>query len=80
MYTSGCLAYNPIKVTVENIEEHLNFRIDDEKTGNSFSLTLSGSQAATLATGLIDVLMKTGERPDPLAIFGKAKLVRKEAA
>ena len=43
-------------------------------------MTLSGPQAATLATGLIDVLMKTGERPDPLDIFGKAKLIRKEAA
>ena len=80
MYISSCLAYNPIKVSVETIEDHLNFKLDDERTGNSFSITLSGPQAATLATGLINVLMKTGERPDPLAIFGKAKLVRKEAA
>ena len=80
MYISSCLAYSPINVGVEALEEHLNVKIDDEKTGNSFSITLSGPQAATLATGLIDVLMKTGERPDPLAIFGKAKLVRKEAA
>ena len=80
MYISSCLAYSPINVSVEELEEHLNVKIDDEKTGNSFSITLSGPQAATLATGLIDVLMKTGERPDPLAIFGKAKLVRKEAA
>ena len=80
MYISSCLAYNPIKVSVETIEDHLNFKLDDERTGNSFSITLSGPQAATLATGLIDVLMKTGERPDPLDIFGKATLVRKEAA
>ena len=80
MYISSCLAYAPILVNVENLDEHFNIKLDDEKTGNSFSLTLSGPQAATLATGLIDVLMKTGERPDPLAIFGKAKLVRKEAA
>ena len=80
MYISSCLAYSPIVVKVETMEEHLNFKLEDEKTGNSFSLTLSGTQAATLATGLIDILMRTGERPDPLAIFGKAKLVRKEAA
>ena len=80
MYISSCLAYNPINVGVETMDEHLNIKIEDEKTGNSFSITLSGPQAATLATGLIDVLMKTGERPDPLDIFGKAKLVRKEAA
>ena len=80
MYISSCLAYSPINVSVETMDEHINVKIDDEKTGNSFSITLSGPQAATLATGMIDVLMKTGERPDPLAIFGKAKLVRKEAA
>ena len=80
MYISSCLAYSPIVVKVESMEEHLNFKLEDEKTGNSFSLTLSGPQAATLATGLIDILMRIGERPDPLAIFGKAKLVRKEAA
>lgn len=80
MYTSSCLAYAPIIVNVETLDEHLNIKIDDEKTGNSISLTLSGPQAATLATGLIDVLMKTGERPDPLSIFGKATLIRKEAA
>ena len=80
MYISSCLAYNPINVGVETMDEHLNVKIEDEKTGNSISITLSGPQAATLATGLIDVLMKTGERPDPLDIFGKAKLIRKEAA
>ena len=80
MYTSSCLAYSLINVSVDTMEEHINVKIDDEKTGNSFSITLSGPQAATLATGLIDVLMKTGERPDPLAIFGKATLIRKEAA
>ena len=80
MYISSCLAYNPINVGVETIDAHINVKIEDEKTGNSFSLTLSSPQAATLATGLIDVLMKTGERPDPLSIFGKAKLIRKEAA
>ena len=80
MYVSSCLAYSLINVGVEALEEHLNVKIDDEKTGSAFSITLSGPQAATLATGLIDVLMKTGERPDPLAIFGKAKLIRKEAA
>ena len=80
MYTSSCLAYSLINVSVDTMEEHINVKIDDEKTGNSISLTLSGPQAATLATGLIDVLMKTGERPDPLAIFGKATLIRKEAA
>ena len=80
MFISSCIAYNPIKISVEKIDDHLNFQLEDERTGNSFSLTLSGPQAATLATGLIDVLMKTGERPDPLDIFGKAKLVRKEAA
>ena len=80
MYISSCLAYNPIIVNVDAIDEHFNFKLEDERTGNSFSLTLSGPQAATLATGLIEVLMKTGERPDPLDIFGKAKLVRKEAA
>ena len=80
MYTSSCLAYSLINVSVDTMEEHINVKIDDEKTDNSVSLTLSGPQAATLATGLIDVLMKTGERPDPLAIFGKATLVRREAA
>ena len=80
MYISSCLAYNEIKVIVETLEEHVNFKLEDDKTGNSFSLTLSGVQAATLATALIEILMKVGERPDPLAIFGKAKLVRKEAA
>ena len=80
MYVSSCLAYSTINVGVDTMDEHLNIKLDDEKTGNSFSITLSGPQAATLATGLIDVLMKTGERPDPLAIFGKAKLIRKEAA
>ena len=80
MFISSCIAYNPIKICVEKIDDHLNFQLEDEQTGNSFSLTLSGPQAATLATGLIDVLMKTGERPDPLDIFGKAKLIRKEAA
>ena len=80
MYVSSCLAYSLINVGVETMDDHLNVKIEDERTGNSFSLTLSGPQAATMATGLIDVLMKTGERPDPLAIFGKAKLVRKEAA
>ena len=80
MYVSSCLAYSLINVGVETMNEHLNVKIEDEKTGSAFSLTLSGPQAATLATGLIDVLMKTGERSDPLAIFGKAKLVRKEAA
>ena len=80
MYISSCLAYNPINVGVETMDEHLNVKIEDEKTGNSISITLSGPQAATLATGLIDVLMRTGERPDPLDIFGKAKLIRKEAA
>ena len=80
MFISSCLAYSPIKVSVESIEDHLNFKLEDERTENSFSLTLSGPQAATLAIGLLDVLMKTGERPDPLDIFGKAKLVRKEAA
>ena len=76
MYTSSCLAYAPIIVNVETLDEHLNIKIDDEKTGNSISLTLSGPQAATLATGLIDVLMKTGERPDPLSVFGTATLIR----
>ena len=80
MFFSSCLAYKPIKISVTTIEDHLNFKLEDEQNGNSFSLTLSGQQAATLATGLIDVLMKTGERPDPLDIFGKAKLIRKEAA
>ena len=80
MYISACLAYSPIKVSVDTFDEHLNFKLEDERTGNSFSLTLSGPQAATLATGLIDVLMKTGERPDPLDIFGKATVIRKEAA
>ena len=80
MYISSCLAYSPIKVSVDTLDDHYNFKLEDERTGNSFSLTLSGPQAATLATGLIDVLMKTGERPDPLDIFGKAKLIRKEAA
>ena len=80
MYVSRCLAYAPIIVHVDTIDEHFNFKLEDERTGNSFSITLSGPQAATLATGLIDVLLKTGERPDPLAIFGKATLIRKEAA
>lgn len=80
MYISSCLAYSPIVIHVDTLDEHFNFKLEDEKTGNSFSLTLSGPQAATLATGLIDVLMKTGERPDPLDIFGKATLIRKEAA
>ena len=80
MYISSCLAYSPIVVNVDTLDEHFNVKLEDEKTGNSVSVTLSGPQAATLATGLIDVLMKTGERPDPLAIFGKAKLIRKEAA
>ena len=80
MYVSSCLAYSLINVGVETMDAHLNIKIEDEKTGSAFSLTLSGPQAATLATGLIDVLMKTGERPDPLAIFGKATLIRKEAA
>ena len=80
MYVSSCLAYSTINVGVDTMDEHLNIKLDDEKTGNSISLTLSGPQAATLATGLIDVLMKTGERPDPLSIFGKATLIRKEAA
>ena len=80
MYVSSCLAYSTINVGVETIDEHLNIKLDDEKTGNSFSITMSGPQAAILATGLIETLMKTGERPDPLAIFGKAKLIRKEAA
>ena len=80
MHISSCLAYTQIVVNVETMQEHFNFKLEDEKTGNSFSLTLSGPQAATLATGLIDVLMKTGERPDPLDIFGKATLIRKEAA
>ena len=80
MYFSSCLAYSPIKISVDTLDEHFNFRLEDERTGNSFSLTLSGPQAATLATSLIDVLMKTGERPDPLNIFGKAKLIQKEAA
>ena len=80
MFFSSCLAYKPIKISVTTIEDHLNFKLDDERTGNSFSITLSGPQAATLAIGLLDVLMKTGERPDPLAIFGKATLIRKEAA
>ena len=80
MYISSCLAYSTIKVSAETVDDHLNFQLEDERTGNSLSITLSGPQAATLATGLIDVLMKTGERPDPLDIFGKAKLVRKEAA
>ena len=80
MYISTCVAYNEIKVCVESLNEHVNFKIEDDKSGNSFSLTLSGLQAATLATALIDILMKAGERPDPLELFGKAKLVRKEAA
>ena len=80
MHISSCLAYTQIVVNVETMEDHFNFKLEDERTGNFFSLTLSGPQAATLATGLIDVLMKTGERPDPLDIFGKAKLIRKEAA
>ena len=80
MHISSCLAYTQIVVNVETMEEHLNFKLEDEKTGNSLSLTLSGAQAATLAAGLFDVLVKNGERPDPLAIFGSAKLVRKEAA
>ena len=80
MYFSSCLAYSPIKISVDTLDEHFNFRLEDERTGNSFSLTLSGPQAATLATSLIDVLTKTGERPDPLNIFGKAKLIQKEAA
>ena len=57
MYISSCLAYSSIKISVETIEDHLNFKLEDEKTGNAFSLTLSGPQAATLATGLIDVLI-----------------------
>ena len=76
MFFSSCLAYNPIKICVKTIEDHLNFKLEDEQTGHSFSLTLSAQQAATLATGLIEVLMETGERPDPLDIYGKAKLVR----
>ena len=80
MHISSCLAYTQIVVNVETMEEHFNFKLEDEKTGNSLSLTLSGAQAATLAAGLVDVLVKTGERPDPLSIFGRAKLVRKEAA
>ena len=80
MHISSCLAYTQIVVNVETMEDDFNFRLADEKTGNSLSLTLSGAQAATLAAGLVDVLVKTGERPDPLAIFGSAKLVRKEAA
>ncbi len=80
MFISTCLAYNEIRVLVDTMEEHVNFKIEDDKSGNSFSLTLSGVQAATLATALIEILMKVGEQPDPLEIFGKAKLVRKEAA
>ena len=80
MYVSRCLAYAPIIVHVDTIDEHFNSKLEDARPGNSFSITLSGPQAATLATGLIDVLLKTGERPDPLAIFGKATLIRKEAA
>ena len=80
MHISSCLAYTQIVVNVETMEDHFNFKLEDEKTGNSLSLTLSGPQAATLAAGLVDVLVKTGERPDPLSIFGRAKLVRKEAA
>ena len=80
MHISSCLAYTQIVVNVQNMEDHFNFKLEDERTGNSLSLTLSGAQAATLAAGLVDVLVKTGERPDPLAIFGSAKLVRKEAA
>ena len=80
MYISSCLAYSPINVSVDTMDEHINVKIEDDKTGSAFSITMSGPQAATLATGLIDVLMKTGERPDPLAIFGKATLVRREAA
>ena len=80
MFISTCVAYNEIVVAVEAMAEHVNFKIEDEKSGNSFSLTLSGIQAATLATALIEILMKTGEKPDPLELFGKARLVRKEAA
>ena len=80
MYISTCLAYNEIKVIVDTLDQHVNFKIEDDKSGNSFSFTLSGFQTATLATALIEILMKIGERPDPLAIFGKAKLVQKEAA
>ena len=80
MFISACLAYSPIKISLETFDEHFNFKLEDERTGNSFSLTLSGPQAATLATGLIDILVKNGERPDPLDIFGKATLIRREAA
>lgn len=80
MYISTCLAYNEIKVIVDTLGEHVNFQIEDERSSNAFSFTLSGFQTATLATALLEILMKIGERPDPLAIFGKAKLVQKEAA
>lgn len=79
MHISDCLAYSEITVTFGTIDDHVNINIKDERNGNSFSLTLSGPQTATMATGLIEVLMKLGEKPDRLQIFGKAKLIRKAA-
>ena len=70
MHISSCLAYTQIVVNVETMEDHFNFKLEDEKTGNSLSLTLSGAQAATLAAGLVDeidlqispVILGAGER------------------
>lgn len=80
MFVSECFAYAQISITMETMDDHLNLRVRDDTNDNAWSLTLSGSQAATLATGIIEALMKLGEKPDPLKIFGKAKLVRREAA
>ena len=79
MFFSSCLAYKPVKICVKPIEDHVNFKLEDEQNGNSLNLTLSGQQAATLATALIDMLLETGERPDPFNIYGKAKIVREAA-
>ena len=80
MYIGTCLAYNEIKVIVDALDSHINLKVEDDKTGNSFSMTLSSPQAATLVKALLEILINAVEPVSPTDIFGKATLVRKEAA
>ena len=80
MYIGTCLAYNEIKVIVDTLDSHINLKVEDDKTGNSFNMTLSSPQAATLVKALLEILINAVEPENPTDIFGKATLIRKEAA
>lgn len=77
MYIHYCPAYEQLEVKVETLAEHINLSLRSTKTGNTFSITLSGKQVAVVASALQDVLTIAGEVEDRLNVFGDAVRIGK---